>query len=677
MEKIQLRDYQKEVVQPALEGRNIIIWLPTGGGKTRSAVYVAQRHLETKRQAKVAVLVNKVHLVDQHYSKEFGPFLGKTYSVKSISGDSAEKDFFAKVVLESDVIICTAQILENALRSSEEEKHVELTDFSLLIIDECHHTQKESVYNKIMERYVEYKLEGKAGLPQVLGLTASLGTGGARTLEKTVTHALQICANLDATAIMSSKVNAAELAKKVPKPRKQYDIVERRLQDPFADYLKTIMGLIHDFMGQEDVSRSFGTQDYEAEVVLLTQKGKVERNRMVTQCALHLRQYNDALMINDTVRMEDAFRVLDEFYSSKEASRTGLDGTDIYLFSLFQEHRFQLEALAELPEYENPKLEKLQRILVEQFKEGTTARGILFTKTRKSAQCLHEWVRSSPEMQAAGIKAAILTGAGNLANHMSQGEQRETISQFRTGVLNLLVSTSVAEEGLDIAECNLVVRYGLLTNEIAMQQASGRARAENSVYSVVAHAGGREECRERTNEYLEELSKKAIDQVQQMSPREFRIRVSELQKEAMIARRLAEQRATDNRNLFQATRVRLLCCLCDAPVARGSDIQLIEGAHYVIVNPDVKKCYRLGGQIVLPRTFEDWTPGQKISCAKCGQEWGMEMMYKSVTLPNVAIRNFVMETPAGRMTAKKWKGAKFHVEEFRYAEYFEKSFPHL
>lgn len=57
---------------------------------------------------------------------------------------------------------------------------------------------------------------------------------------------------------------------------------------------------------------------------------------MVTQCALHLRQYNDALLINDTVRMEDAFKVLDEFYSSKVASRTGLDGTDIYLFSLFQ-----------------------------------------------------------------------------------------------------------------------------------------------------------------------------------------------------------------------------------------------------------------------------------------------------------------------------------------------------
>lgn len=83
----------------------------------------------------------------------------------------------------------------------------------------------------------------------------------------------------------------------------------------------------------------------------------------------------------------------------------------------------------------------------------------------------------------------------------------------------------MAEEGLDIPECNLVVRYGLLTNEIAQQQASGRARAKNSQYSVVAQAGSREVRRELTNEYLEELTGRAIAKVQEMSPREFRAKV--------------------------------------------------------------------------------------------------------------------------------------------------------
>lgn len=106
-----------------------------------------------------------------------------------------------------------------------------------------------------------------------------------------------------------------------------------------------------------------------------------------------------------------------------------------------------------------------------------------------------------------------------------QHEQADTIRRFRQGSLNLLISTSVAEEGLDIPECNLVVRYGLLTNEIAQQQASGRARAKDSKYSVVAQKGGREERREHKNEYLEELTGQAIAKVQEMSPQKFCIKV--------------------------------------------------------------------------------------------------------------------------------------------------------
>lgn len=66
------------------------------------------------------------------------------------------------------------------------------TDITLLIIDECHHTHKEAVYNKIMRCYVEKKLRKELRLPQILGLTASPGTGGASTLENAVKHVLQV-----------------------------------------------------------------------------------------------------------------------------------------------------------------------------------------------------------------------------------------------------------------------------------------------------------------------------------------------------------------------------------------------------------------------------------------------------------------------------------------------------
>lgn len=51
-----------------------------------------------------------------------------------------------------------------------------------------------------------------------------------------------------------------------------------------------------------------------------------------------------------------------------------------------------------------------------------------------------------------------------------QNEQKEVISKFHTGKIHLLIATAVAEEGLDIKECNIVSRYDLITDETALVQ---------------------------------------------------------------------------------------------------------------------------------------------------------------------------------------------------------------
>ncbi|KAM9457128.1 ATP-dependent RNA helicase DHX58 [Clarias gariepinus] len=675
MAEISLRPYQQEVIQAALRGENSIIWLPTGGGKTRAAVYVAKEHIETHANAKVAVLVNKVHLVDQHFKNEFRPFLGNSVKMVAISGESSEKDFFGYVVRDTSLVICTAQILENALINKEETKNVKLTDFTLLIIDECHHTHKEAVYNKIMARYVRQKIACERGLPQILGLTASPGTGGARTLDGAIAHVLEICANLD-SVIVSTKNYKTELKAVVPRPIKNYDIVDERLWDPFGDHLKMMMKLIHEFMmsDQKFPLRALGTQEYEADVVELEKKGVQDKNRILARCALHLRKYNDALLINDSVRMVDALRLLEEFYATER--RNVIDLTDEFLTGLFNENRVELMQLASNALHENPKLDRLQRTLVDQFKDESS-RGILFVKTREITRCLYDWVRANPALRRANIKAANLVGAGTGASHMTQREQKETIQKFRDGDLNLLISTSVAEEGLDVPECNVVVRYGLLTNEIAQQQASGRARAKDSVYSVVTQAGGREMRKEKTNEYLEELTGKAIARVQSMEPREFHRKILELQREAVTSR-ILEARQKDKRRLrYDPAEVAFECRGCFKSVARGDDMRLVNDTQHVNVNPDFETFYKAGGQVYLERTFEDWEPGRTISCAACGKDWGMEVKFKNLVLPCLSIKGFSMRSPQGNRTAKQWKDVEFAVEDFDFTQYVENRFGDL
>ncbi|XP_028013065.2 ATP-dependent RNA helicase DHX58 [Eptesicus fuscus] len=667
---MELRSYQWEVIMPALEGKNIIIWLPTGAGKTRAAAYVAKRHLETVDRAKVVVLVNRVHLVTQHY-EEFSRMLGGRWAIATLSGDMGLRPGFGHLARRNDLLICTAELLQTALSSPEEEEHVELNAFSLLVVDECHHTHKDTVYNVILSQYLQHKLEGTRPLPQVLGLTASPGTGRATKLDGAIDHILQLCANLDTWRIMSPQTHLRELQEHNRLPCKQYDLCHRRREDPFGDMLKRLMEQVQDHLEMPELSRDFGTQTYEQQVVELSKTAAEAGLQERRAYALHLRRYNDALLIHDTVRAVDALATLRQFYDWERATKTQVLRAERWLLALFDDHKNELALLATRGP-ENPKLEMLEQILQNQFGSPGSPRGIIFTRTRQSAHSLLLWLQQQPGLQAVDIRAELLIGAGNSSQstHMTQKEQQEVIRKFRDGTLNLLVATSVAEEGLDIPQCNVIVRYGLLTNEISMVQARGRARADQSVYSFVAAQGSRELRREQTNEVLEVLMERAVAAVQEMDQAEYQAKIRDLQREALVRRAAQAAQRKTRQQQFLAEQVQLLCVNCMVAVGHGSDLRKVEGTHHVNVNPNFSIYYNVSEKpVAIDRVFKDWVPGGVISCKNCGELWGLQMIYKSVKLPALKVRTMLLHTPRGRIQAKKWSSVPFPVPDFDYVQH--------
>lgn len=77
-----------------------------------------QVHPPELRREPVLFCSSQIPLVEQHYAAEFLPFLKATYKVERVSGDSQLKISFTDTVRKNDVIICTAQILENYLERS-------------------------------------------------------------------------------------------------------------------------------------------------------------------------------------------------------------------------------------------------------------------------------------------------------------------------------------------------------------------------------------------------------------------------------------------------------------------------------------------------------------------------------------------------------------------------------
>jgi len=68
---------------------------------------------------------------------------------------------------------------------------------------------------------------------------------------------------------------------------------------------------------------------------------------------------------------------------------------------------------------------------------------------------------------------------------MKVKKQHEILERFRKEKINLLISTSVVEEGLDVPKCNLVIRFDFPPNFRAYIQSKGRARAKPSKYILL------------------------------------------------------------------------------------------------------------------------------------------------------------------------------------------------
>uniref|UniRef100_A0AAY4BGU7 RNA helicase n=1 Tax=Denticeps clupeoides TaxID=299321 RepID=A0AAY4BGU7_9TELE len=684
---IVLHDYQMEVARPALDGNNIIVCLPTGSGKTRVAVYITKQHLDGRssrgQPGKVVVLVNKVPLVDQHYSTEFGRFLKHRYKVERVSGNSQLKISFPEVIRKNDIIICTAQILENSFSSARggHEDGIRLSDITLMVIDECHHTQKGGVYNNIMIRYLKQKHRNvqlqkeqkkPVNIPQILGLTASPGVGGARTQQKAEEHILRICANLDAVAIETK-----ELGKEAKDPFKRIQSAAERKEDPFGDVIKGIMEEIHNHADLKPLCDP-GTQNYEQWVVQKEQNAAKEENQKVRVCAEHLRQYNEALHQSNTIRMSDAFSFLNKFHAEElkkkydpEAEESiQITDTERFLFALFKGKKEKLQDLAKHPEYENNSLTLLRETILKEFMGREEARGIIFTKTRLSAIALNQWISENKKFEACGVRASHLIGGGDqsVVKPMTSAEQKDILNKFRLGDINLLIATTVAEEGLDIKECNVVIRYGLVTNEIAMIQARGRGRAEDSSYTLVEMEGSGVAERESVNEYREKMMSRAIQRVQKLPRADYEKK--EFQMQAIMEDRVrTKKKQQKSMKTEHPSKVRFSCRQCCAAVCSGQDIAIIENMHHVNVTPQFRYLFLVRENTSLQERLLDYEVNGVIACKKCGQRWGSMMLYGGIECPCLHIKNFVVTYNKKNKVFSKWNELAIRFPAFDYVEH--------
>ncbi|TRY96899.1 hypothetical protein DNTS_022898, partial [Danionella cerebrum] len=209
-----LREYQKELMSAAIKGQNTIICAPTGSGKTIVALGICDDHIQQfPERAKIVFLATKVDVYEQQYKLFLHYFSRREIRVTGMCGDMP---FSLRQLLEThDIVVMTAQILVNALQKQEVTSLGMLT---LILLDECHNTTGKHPYNNIMTRYCDEKLAGIRPLPQIVGLTASVGVGSFKTKEDAATNISQLCANMDSLVISTVNTHLDDLRTYVHTP---------------------------------------------------------------------------------------------------------------------------------------------------------------------------------------------------------------------------------------------------------------------------------------------------------------------------------------------------------------------------------------------------------------------------------------------------------------------------
>lgn len=127
------------------------------------------------------------------------------------------------------------------------------------------------------------------------------------------------------------------------------------------------------------------------------------------------------------------------------------------------------------------KVLRLQEYLGLQFERPTSQRCLVFVDRRDTARLLDMLFK---RIGTSHMRSAYLIGGNNETDEdsFSFRQQVMTLIQFRKGELNCLFATSVAEEGLDVPDCNMVIRFSMAKTMIQYVQSRGRARQQNSKF---------------------------------------------------------------------------------------------------------------------------------------------------------------------------------------------------
>ncbi|QIO21314.1 DEAD/DEAH box helicase [Haloarcula sp. JP-L23] len=460
------RRYQVELADTA-DDRHALVCLPTGLGKTTVSLLVTARRLHGVGGTALLLAPTKP-LVQQHAEFYREALTVPDDEIVVFTGE-VRPDDRAELFERARVVIATPQVVENDLVGN----RIDLSSVTHCTFDECHRATGDYAYNYIADRY-----HADADDPLVTAMSASPGDDEEAILE--------VCENLglsEVTVMTEDDADVAEYTHDTSVEWKRIElpdvVIEIRdaINEVVADRLAQLKDLGVTNKSSPDLSER-EIQGMQAELRKLMDNDQSEGYQGMSLLA-EIRKLRTAVTYVETQSVKSLRRYFERL---KEAARSsGASKADQRLVS---EPKIR-EAMRKATAYDDlhPKFRQTRMLLAETLGIENGERVIVFTESRDTAETLVDFLSDHFSTQKFVGQSDTDGSEG-----MTQTEQQETLDRFRNGEFEVLVSTSVAEEGLDVPEVDLVMFYEPVPTAIRAIQRKGRTgrQAEGRVVVLLA-----------------------------------------------------------------------------------------------------------------------------------------------------------------------------------------------
>lgn len=489
------RLYQQTILGTAAQ-HNTLVVLPTGLGKTAIAFLLTAQRLRNYPNSKVLVLAPTKPLCEQHV-QTFREHLEVSPEKIVLFTGSVSPEKRAELWKDAQIVISTPQGLENDIINN----RIKLKEVSLLIFDEAHHATGEYAYVWIAQQY-----EKLSSASRILGLTASPGSDLEQVKE--------VCTNLKIEKVEVRTEKDADVKPYIQTIQKNWVEVEfpgelRHIQKLLQECRKAKLIEAQHLGYCQDIDMSKGALlGLQRELQSKVSSGfrDFESLRSISVIA-------EALKVDHALELVETQGIKPLYLYFKRMQQEALTSKVKAVKNLMEDERFK-SALYFTGELVNqniihPKLHKLKEIIQENVAKDKNAKIIIFTQFRDSAE---EIVKN---MIGLGIKNHIFVGqAKKNGLGFSQKQQKEILEKFSAGEFNVLVATSVAEEGLDIPKVDKVIFYEPIPSAIRSIQRRGRTgRLEEGEVTILITKGTRDEAHRWSAHHKEKRMYRNLEQL--------------------------------------------------------------------------------------------------------------------------------------------------------------------